>query len=78
MDEQKILLVKLPKWQLQEDIMGVLGAMFVTKLFQTAMGRQSLGKNERKPFFLYVDEFRILQQTLLVKYFQKQENIDYL
>ena len=58
MDEQKILLVKLPKWQLQEDIMGFLGAMFVTKLFQTAMGRQSLGKNERKPFFLYVDEFQ--------------------
>ncbi|HOG14987.1 MAG TPA: type IV secretion system DNA-binding domain-containing protein [Candidatus Absconditabacterales bacterium] len=58
MDEQKILLVKLPKGQLQEDIMGFLGAMFVTKLFQTAMGRQSLGKNERKPFFLYVDEFQ--------------------
>ena len=32
--------------------------MFVTKLFQTAVGRQSVDKNERVPFFLYVDEFQ--------------------
>ncbi len=58
MDESKILLIKLPKGKLQEEIMGFLGAMFVTKLFQTAMGRQSVEKNERTPFFLYVDEFQ--------------------
>ena len=58
MDESKILLIKLPKGKLQEEIMGFLGAMFVTKLFQTAMGRQSVDKNERIPFFLYVDEFQ--------------------
>ncbi len=58
MDEKKILLIKLPKGKLQEEIMGFLGAMFVTKLFQTAMGRQSVEKNERIPFFLYVDEFQ--------------------
>jgi len=58
MDESKILLIKLPKGKLQEEIMGFLGAMFVTKLFQTAMGRQSVDKNERVPFFLYVDEFQ--------------------
>ncbi|NOZ44555.1 MAG: TraM recognition domain-containing protein [bacterium] len=58
MDEGKILLIKLPKGKLQEEIMGFLGAMFVTKLFQAAMGRQSIEKNQRKPFFLYVDEFQ--------------------
>ncbi len=58
MDEKKILLIKLPKGKLQEDIMGFLGAMFVTKLFQTAMARQSVEKSERTPFFLYVDEFQ--------------------
>jgi type IV secretory pathway TraG/TraD family ATPase VirD4 len=58
MDEQKILLIKLPKGKLQEDIMGFLGAMFVTKLYQTAMGRQSVAKKDRTPFFLYVDEFQ--------------------
>ena len=58
MDEKKILLIKLPKGKLQEEVMGFLGAMFVTKLFQTAVGRQSVDKNERVPFFLYVDEFQ--------------------
>ena len=32
--------------------------MFVTKIYQTAMGRQGLGKKERTPYFLYVDEFQ--------------------
>ncbi len=58
MDESKILLIKLPKWKLQEEIMWFLGAMFVTKLYQAAMGRQSVEKHLRTPFFLYVDEFQ--------------------
>lgn len=58
MDSGKILLIKLPKWQLQEEIMGFLGAMFITKIFQAAMGRQSVAKEARRPFFLYVDEFQ--------------------
>jgi len=58
MDESKILLIKVPKGKLQEEIMWFLGAMFVTKLYQTAMGRQSVPKSERTPFYLYVDEFQ--------------------
>jgi len=58
MDESKILLVKLPKGKLQEEIMWFLGAMFVTKIFQAAMWRQWTAKHERIPFFLYVDEFQ--------------------
>ena len=58
MNERKILLVKLPKWKLQEEIMWFLWAMFVTKIFQSAMWRQWMSKEERVPFFLYVDEFQ--------------------
>ncbi len=58
MDNKKILLVKLPKWKLQEEIMWFLWAMFVTKIFQAAMWRQWSTKAERIPFFLYVDEFQ--------------------
>lgn len=58
MDNKKMLLIKLPKGKLQEEIMGFLGAMFITKMYQTAMGRQWLSKAERIPFFLYVDEFQ--------------------
>ncbi len=58
MDNSKILLVKLPKWKLQEEIMWFLGAMFVTKIYQAAMWRQWIARHERIPFFLYVDEFQ--------------------
>lgn len=58
MDEKKILLIKLPKGRLQEEIMGFLGAMLVTKIYQTAMGRTGTDKNSRVPFFLYIDEFQ--------------------
>ncbi len=58
MDEKKILLIKLPKWKLQEEIMWFLWAMFVTKIYQAAMSRQWVEKDKRTPFFLYVDEFQ--------------------
>lgn len=58
MDEGKILLIKLPKGKLQEEIMWFLWAMFVTKIFQAAMSRQSIAKDKRVPYFLYVDEFQ--------------------
>ena len=58
MDSSKILLIKISKWKLQEEVMWFLGAMFVTKLFQTAMSRHDVDKSDRIPFFLYVDEFQ--------------------
>lgn len=58
MDESKIIFIKLSKGKLQEEIMWFLGAMFVTKIYQAAMGRQWLDKSQRTPFFLYVDEFQ--------------------
>lgn len=58
MDTGKILLIKLPKGRLQEEIMGFLWAMMVTKIYQSAMGRQGTDKTARKPFFLYIDEFQ--------------------
>lgn len=58
MDSGKLLFIKLSKWKLQEEIMGFLGAMFITKIYQTAMGRAGTDKETRKNFFLYVDEFQ--------------------
>lgn len=57
LDEKKILLIKLPKWKLQDEIMWFLWAMFVTKIYQAAMSRQWMSKSQRVPFFLYIDEF---------------------
>lgn len=58
MDSGKLIFIKLSKWKLQEEIMGFLGAMFITKIYQTAMGRAGSDKEQRKNFFLYVDEFQ--------------------
>ena len=58
MDSGKIILVKLSKGKLQEEIMWFLGAMFVTKIYQAAMSRAGTEKKDRKNFYLYVDEFQ--------------------
>lgn len=58
MDSGKLLFIKLSKGKLQEEIMGFLGAMFITKIYQTAMGRAGSDKESRRNFFLYVDEFQ--------------------
>lgn len=58
MDDSQILLVKLPKWKLQEEIMWFLWAIFVTKTYQASMWRQNIDKSKRTPFFLYIDEFQ--------------------
>ncbi len=58
MDQKKIFLVNLPKGKLQEEIMGFLGAMIVTKLYQAAMTRADIQPKDRIPFYLYIDEFQ--------------------
>ncbi|MCT4616662.1 MAG: type IV secretion system DNA-binding domain-containing protein [Candidatus Gracilibacteria bacterium] len=58
LSENKILLIKLSKGALQEEVMGFLGAMFVTKIYQTAMGKQNIDRENRNPYFLYIDEFQ--------------------
>ncbi len=58
MDQQKILLVKLPKGILGEENIQILGSMFITKIYQAAMSRQDIPEEQRKDFYLYIDEFQ--------------------
>jgi len=58
MDEGKILVVNLSRGLMGEDNAGILGAMMVTKIQLAAMGRQDMPMEERRPFYLYVDEFQ--------------------
>lgn len=57
-DERRILLMNLSKGRLGEDNSALLGAMMVTKLQLAAMSRIDVPEQERKDFFLYVDEFQ--------------------
>ena len=58
MENGKILLVNLSQGRLGEDNAALLGAMLVTKVQQAAMHRVNIPEEQRKDFYLYVDEFQ--------------------
>jgi hypothetical protein len=58
MDEGKILIVNLSRGLMGEDNAGILGAMMVTKIQLSAMSRADIPEPQRRPFYLYVDEFQ--------------------
>lgn len=58
MNEGKILLVNVSKGRIGEDNSGLLGAMIITKIQLAAMERVRITEEERKDFYLYVDEFQ--------------------
>ena len=58
MDNQKILLMNLAKGRIGEESSALLGAMMITKLQLAAMSRVDIPEDDRKDFYLYVDEFQ--------------------
>lgn len=58
MDQGKILLVNLSQGRLGEDNATLLGAMLITKIQLAAMARVHIEEEERRDFYLYVDEFQ--------------------
>jgi len=58
MDRQKILLVNLPKGLVGEMNAYLLGMIIVGKILMAALSRTDLPKEERKDFYLYIDEFQ--------------------
>ena len=58
MDEGKILLINLAKGRIGEENSQFLGLILVPKLLIGAMSRQDVPESQRKPFYIYVDEFQ--------------------
>ncbi len=58
MDKGKILLVNLSKGKTGDVNANLLGLIIVTKLQVAALSRADLPESERKPFYLYIDEFQ--------------------
>jgi hypothetical protein len=58
MDNSKILLINLSKGSIGEMNSNLLGMIFVAKLFTAALSRGDMPENDRKDFYLYVDEFQ--------------------
>lgn len=58
MDNKKILIVNLSKGRIGEENSNFLGLVLVPKILVAAMSRQDVAEEERRDFFLYVDEFQ--------------------
>jgi len=58
MDSGKILIANISKGLMGESNSALLGAMLVAKLKQAAMSRADMPAEDRRDFFLYVDEFQ--------------------
>lgn len=67
MDEGKILLVNLSQGKLGEDNATLLGAMMITKIQLAAMGRVHRAEEQRRDFYLYVDEFQNFATEAFIK-----------
>jgi hypothetical protein len=58
MDEGKILLVNLSKGELGEENSSFLGLILVPRILMAAMSRADIPEDQRRDFYLYVDEFQ--------------------
>lgn len=58
MDEWKIVLVNLSKWKIWEDNAAMIWSLLVTKIQIDAMSRADIPREERRDFYLYIDEFQ--------------------
>lgn len=67
MNEGKILIVNLSQGKLGEDNAALLGAMLITKFQLAAMNRVNIPEEERRDFFLYIDEFQNFATQSFIK-----------
>jgi hypothetical protein len=58
MDDGKILLAKLSKGKIGDFNANLLGMILIGKLLISALERESTPESERRPFYLYIDEFQ--------------------
>ncbi len=67
MNGGKILILNLSQGKLGEDNAALLGAMMITQIQLAAMNRSFIKEEDRKDFFLYVDEFQNFATSSFIK-----------
>lgn len=67
MNDGKILIANLSQGKLGEDNAALLGAMLITKLQLAAMSRVEVVEEQRRDFYLYVDEFQNFATSSFIK-----------
>ncbi len=58
MDSQKILLINLSKGRIGDMNSALLGMVIVGKILMAALSRVDIDEDQRKDFYLYIDEFQ--------------------
>ncbi len=58
MNEKRILLANLSKGRVGEDKSNLLGSAIITKMYLAALERQRVLEEDRRDFYLYIDEFQ--------------------
>jgi len=58
MDSGKILLINLAKGEIGEENSNFLGLVLIPRILMAAMSRQDVPEEQRRDFYLYVDEFQ--------------------
>lgn len=58
MDEGKILIINLNKGRIGEENSNFLGLILVPRILMAALSRADVPEAQRRPFYLYVDEFQ--------------------
>lgn len=58
MDDGKIILIKLSKGLIGDVNSNFLGMIIIGKLLMAALSRENIPEEQRRPFYLYVDEFQ--------------------
>ncbi|PIP53182.1 hypothetical protein COX08_02420 [Candidatus Beckwithbacteria bacterium CG23_combo_of_CG06-09_8_20_14_all_34_8] len=67
MDSGKIMILNLSQGKIGEDNAALLGAMMITRIQLAAMSRVNVPEEQRKDFYLYVDEFQNFATSSFVK-----------
>ncbi len=70
-DNEKIFLVNLSKGTLGTDASHLLGSLLLNSLSAAGFHRSTIQEEERKPFFIYLDEFHNFTTLSLVNMFSE-------
>ncbi len=71
MNNGRIFILNAAKGTLGEDNCALFASFFLTRLSQTAMARTKLPEEERRPFYLYVDEFQNVATETFISLFSE-------
>jgi len=67
MNEEKVIILNLSQGRLGEDNAALLGAMLITKIQLAAMNRVNIPEEQRRDFYLFVDEFQNFATRAFIK-----------